>query len=139
MSSPGHNQLFTSQPPFYKEGIVMRKHLLESGDQKAKNRDWKECFVIVNRGDLHMYSLSPNGGEANHRRSMLRASSASLVNLADSLKSGSNTFSNTMQPQQLSVSDRLSEGGCKRQFQYMQRYSFNTLHLFPYLPPFIVI
>lgn len=89
----------------------MRKHLLESGDQKAKNRDWKECMVVVNRGELQVFSVSPNGGEVNHRRSMLRASSASLVNLADSFKasSGNNSFTgSTLQPQHSSVSKNLN-------------------------------
>jgi Pleckstrin homology domain len=108
MSFPNSNASFTSQPPFYKEGIVMRKHLLESGDQKAKNRDWKECMIVVTRGELQVFSVSANGGEVNHRRSMLRASSASLVNLADSFKTGgggNNSFSGaTLQPQHLSVS-----------------------------------
>ncbi|KAI9284366.1 hypothetical protein BC943DRAFT_326198 [Umbelopsis sp. AD052] len=112
MSFPNSSASFTSQPPFYKEGIVMRKHLLESGDQKAKNRDWKECMIVVTRGELQVFSVSPNGGEVNHRRSMLRASSASLVNLADSFKTGggSNSFSGaTLQPQTLSTSPQLIE------------------------------
>ncbi|KAJ2962849.1 hypothetical protein NQZ79_g2077 [Umbelopsis isabellina] len=88
MSLPGQNASCTSQPPFYKEGLVIRKHLLESADQKAKTRDWKECIIVVNRGELQVYSSTSVGGENNPRRSMLRASSASLVNLADSLKTG---------------------------------------------------
>lgn len=88
MSLPGQSASCTSQPPFYKEGLVIRKHLLESADQKAKTRDWKECIIVVNRGELQVYSSTSVGGENNPRRSMLRASSASLVNLADSIKTG---------------------------------------------------
>ncbi|KAI8070219.1 hypothetical protein BDF21DRAFT_344512 [Thamnidium elegans] len=48
---------YTSNAPYYKEGMVTRKHLLESGSQKAKNRDWKDCFMIIERSQLRMYKL----------------------------------------------------------------------------------
>ena len=47
----------TSSAPYYKEGVVSRKHLLESKDQKAKHRDWKQCFMVVDRNQLNMYKM----------------------------------------------------------------------------------
>jgi hypothetical protein len=56
--------LFSSQPPYFKEGVVLRKHLLESASQKAKHREWKECFLEVgSHGELRMYSLQNNPNE----------------------------------------------------------------------------
>ncbi|KAI8142534.1 hypothetical protein BJV82DRAFT_615215 [Fennellomyces sp. T-0311] len=75
--------LFTSKPPYIKEGVVMRKHLLENATQKARHREWKECFLVVTEGELKMYALQSSGDV--ERRTMLRASSASFANLADSL------------------------------------------------------
>ncbi|KAG0175135.1 hypothetical protein DFQ29_007236 [Apophysomyces sp. BC1021] len=75
--------LFTSRPPYLKEGVVMRKHLLENATQKARHRDWKECFLVVGEGELKMYALQ-NTNESD-RKSMFRPSSASFANLADSL------------------------------------------------------
>ncbi len=49
---------YTSNAPYYKEGMVVRKHLLESKNQKAKHRDWKECFMVIERSQLRMYKLS---------------------------------------------------------------------------------
>ncbi|KAI8357344.1 hypothetical protein EDC96DRAFT_514997 [Choanephora cucurbitarum] len=58
--------LFSSRPPYFKEGIVVRKHLLETANQKAKHREWKECFVEVGHtGELRMYALQ-DGSESHH-------------------------------------------------------------------------
>ncbi|CAO3632700.1 unnamed protein product [Mucor hiemalis] len=44
--------------PYYKEGMVTRKHLLEKTNQKAKHRDWKDCYMVIERSQLRMYKLS---------------------------------------------------------------------------------
>ncbi|KAI8393557.1 uncharacterized protein BYT42DRAFT_609341 [Radiomyces spectabilis] len=82
--------LFSNQPPYLKEGVVMRKHLLESAVHKAKHRDWRECFMVVTEGELRMYALQSN--DTPERKSMLRSSSASFAHLADSLKLNSNSI-----------------------------------------------
>ncbi|ORX47156.1 hypothetical protein DM01DRAFT_362337 [Hesseltinella vesiculosa] len=48
---------FTSSAPYYKEGMIARKHLLEEANRRARTRDWKECFMVVDRGQLRMYRL----------------------------------------------------------------------------------
>lgn len=48
---------YTSNAPYYKEGMVSRKHLLEQSNQKAKHRDWKDCFMVIERSQLRMYKL----------------------------------------------------------------------------------
>ncbi|KAG2217575.1 hypothetical protein INT45_004928 [Circinella minor] len=80
------SSLFANEPPYIKEGVVMRKHLLENATHKARHRDWKECLLVVTEGELKMYALqsSNNNGDMD-RRNMLRSSSASFANLADSL------------------------------------------------------
>ncbi|KAG2232358.1 hypothetical protein INT48_007373, partial [Thamnidium elegans] len=40
---------------YYKEGSVVLKHLLESKDLKAKHRDWKESYVVIELGQLKIY------------------------------------------------------------------------------------
>jgi hypothetical protein len=81
--------LFANRPPYLKEGVVMRKHLLESKNQKAKHREWRECLLIVGQGELKMYGLqsesTSESTSSSARRNMLRASTASFANLADSL------------------------------------------------------
>ncbi|RUS19054.1 Pleckstrin homology domain-containing protein [Jimgerdemannia flammicorona] len=86
--SPTHNShisaVFVSSAPFFKEGLVVRKHLLERADQKAKHRDWRECFLVVDRGELKMYRLEGGGNDQGRKSMMSRHSTASLTNLSDS-------------------------------------------------------
>ena len=83
-----HSELptsYTSAAPYYKEGLLVRKHLLERAGQKAKHRDWKECFLVVDRGEIRMYKLD-SGPSDQRTKSMARSSiMISRVNLADAL------------------------------------------------------
>lgn len=55
---PYSSSLFSSEMPYYKEGVVMKKHLLESENQKARHREWRDCFLeIGGEGELRMYAL----------------------------------------------------------------------------------
>ncbi|KAL1924861.1 uncharacterized protein VTP21DRAFT_4515 [Calcarisporiella thermophila] len=45
--------------PYAKEGILTRKHLYERRDLKARHRDWRECYVVVESGALCMYHPRP--------------------------------------------------------------------------------
>ncbi|KAK9711174.1 hypothetical protein K7432_007966 [Basidiobolus ranarum] len=40
---------------YTKLGMVTRKHLYERSNKKASNRQWKDCFVVVDKGDFRMY------------------------------------------------------------------------------------
>ncbi|ORX93236.1 hypothetical protein K493DRAFT_302783 [Basidiobolus meristosporus CBS 931.73] len=40
---------------YTKLGMVTRKHLFEKANKKASNRQWKDCFVVVDKGDFKMY------------------------------------------------------------------------------------
>ncbi|KAI8359903.1 Pleckstrin homology domain-containing protein [Choanephora cucurbitarum] len=62
---------YTSSAPYYKEGLVIRKHLLEKTNQKAKHRDWRECFMVIERSQLRMYKLDCNNNEPR-KRSLIR-------------------------------------------------------------------
>ncbi|KAG1453851.1 hypothetical protein G6F56_007468 [Rhizopus delemar] len=68
----------TSSAPYYKEGMVSRKHLLEKSNQKAKHRDWKECFMVVDRSQLRMYKLEPSNRNPTSRLLNLASRSSSI-------------------------------------------------------------
>lgn len=77
--------LFSSRPPYYKEGVVMRKHLLENGTHKARHREWRECYLEVGQdGELRMYALQNNSNQFGDK-SLFRHSSAAHFNLSDVL------------------------------------------------------
>ncbi|KAH8887020.1 hypothetical protein GQ53DRAFT_330897 [Thozetella sp. PMI_491] len=47
-------------PPWVKEGIVTHKHHLDGIDKKAKDRNWNEVFAVVQKGQISLFSFSPN-------------------------------------------------------------------------------
>ncbi|ORZ18151.1 hypothetical protein BCR42DRAFT_413256 [Absidia repens] len=64
MTTSHHRLSFSStHSPFMKEGVVVRKHLLENATQKAKHRDWRECYLVVGDGELKMYAMQ--GGSSH--------------------------------------------------------------------------
>lgn len=55
-----HSELpssYTCAAPYYKEGMIVRKHLLERAGQKARHRDWRECFLVVDRAEIRTYRI----------------------------------------------------------------------------------
>lgn len=47
-------------PPWVKEGIVMHKHHLDGVDRKAKDRNWVEVFCVIQKGNVSIFSFTPN-------------------------------------------------------------------------------
>ena len=46
--------------PWAKEGILKHKHHLESADKKAKDRNWMECFAVVEKGWMRLFQFNMN-------------------------------------------------------------------------------
>lgn len=86
---------YTSNAPFYKEGMVVRKHLLEKTNQKAKHRDWKDCFMVIERSQLRMYKLDNSSTEPrtatkrNLIRNTLMSKTSSLSDSASQVSDSS--------------------------------------------------
>ncbi|KAI8984095.1 hypothetical protein BDF20DRAFT_365079 [Mycotypha africana] len=93
LSSPTSSKSLTyTEPPFCKQGIVIRKHLLENATQKARHREWKECYLEVSDGELRMYALRNNNQQQQQQqqhqllqqqsdKSVLRHSSVTIPSL----------------------------------------------------------
>ncbi|KAI9348322.1 Pleckstrin homology domain-containing protein [Pilaira anomala] len=80
---------YTSNAPYYKEGMVVRKHLLERTGQKAKYRDWRDCFMVIDRSQARMYKLdttstgnsnSAQNNNSNNKRQTIRSTIMSRSN-----------------------------------------------------------
>lgn len=76
-----HSELpssYTCAAPYYKEGMIVRKHLLERAGQKARHRDWRECFLVVDRAEIRTYRIDSSaaaamqGGESIHDQQQLQ-------------------------------------------------------------------
>ncbi|KAF1839624.1 hypothetical protein BDW02DRAFT_575267 [Decorospora gaudefroyi] len=64
--------------PWAKEGILKHKHHLEAVDKKAKDRAWNECFAVVEKGCMRLFSFSMNS-KSVRQKSKLRPSAGTVV------------------------------------------------------------
>jgi hypothetical protein len=64
--------------PWAKEGILKHKHHLESVDKRAKDRAWTECFAVVEKGCMRLFSFSMNSKSMRNKNKM-RPSAGSVV------------------------------------------------------------
>jgi len=55
--------------PWAKEGILKHKHHLEAADKKAKERNWNECFAVIEKGWLRLFQFP----SSNKQHASLRA------------------------------------------------------------------
>lgn len=45
----------TAGGPMPKQGLVMRKHVMESTDKRARHRQWQLCYLVIKDNELIMY------------------------------------------------------------------------------------
>jgi len=50
--------------PWAKEGLLHRKIQVEAQGRKPQKKDWKQYFVVIQRGDLHMFVFGSGGGSS---------------------------------------------------------------------------
>lgn len=46
--------------PWAKEGSLKHKHHLDSVEKRAKDRNWSECFAVIQQGWMRLFSFSAN-------------------------------------------------------------------------------
>ncbi|KZT29200.1 hypothetical protein NEOLEDRAFT_1167197 [Neolentinus lepideus HHB14362 ss-1] len=49
-------------PPWAKEGMLCRKQYWESSQKRAKSRNWMDVFVVIQKGELNMFTFGEHGG-----------------------------------------------------------------------------
>ncbi|KAH3906493.1 hypothetical protein HBH56_204660 [Parastagonospora nodorum] len=64
--------------PWAKEGILKHKRHLDSSDKKAKDRAWTECFAVVEKGYMRLFSFNMNSKSVRHKNKT-RPSAGSVV------------------------------------------------------------
>ncbi|PSK38509.1 PH and SEC7 domain-containing protein [Elsinoe australis] len=80
--------------PWAKEGILKHKHHLEATEKKAKERNWNECFAVIEKGYLRLFSFNSKGGKTGSlgvRKSMQKGKAPSI---APSVVGGGNWMQN---------------------------------------------
>nr|CAG8472336.1 2613_t:CDS:10 [Entrophospora candida] len=58
-------ELYLSGAPYAKEGLLFRKHFWESSNKRSKDKNWKECFVVVEKGELRLYKFDSHGSNSS--------------------------------------------------------------------------
>jgi hypothetical protein len=61
--------------PWAKEGIVKHKHHLESLEKKAKDRNWAECFAVIEKGWIKLFSFDSKKSKSMRQRAKSRGAS----------------------------------------------------------------
>lgn len=59
--------------PWAKEGILKHKHHLESVDKKAKDRNWAECFAVIEKGWMRLFSFNMNAKSTRQKAKSQKA------------------------------------------------------------------
>ncbi|KAI9879086.1 MAG: hypothetical protein M1830_009605 [Pleopsidium flavum] len=59
--------------PWAKEGILKHKHHLEVVDKKAKDRNWNECFAVIEKGYMRLFSFNMNSKSLRQKTKNQRA------------------------------------------------------------------
>ncbi|TFK53596.1 hypothetical protein OE88DRAFT_1733496 [Heliocybe sulcata] len=53
-------------PPWAKEGMLCRKQYWESSQKRAKSRNWMDVFVVIQKGELNMFTFGEHGGGSHN-------------------------------------------------------------------------
>jgi hypothetical protein len=53
--------------PWAKEGIIKHKCHLDSIDKKSKDRNWTDCFAVIEKGWMRLFSFSVNTKSLRHK------------------------------------------------------------------------
>ena len=64
--------------PWAKEGILKHKHHLEALDKKAKDRTWGECFAVIEKGYMRLFSFNMNS-KSMRQKNKSRPSTGGVV------------------------------------------------------------
>lgn len=69
MSSDTQDEMTDDQmallgPPWAKEGMLQTRQYWEAVGKKAKKQDWKQHFVVVQKGELLMFTFGSGKGSA---------------------------------------------------------------------------
>ena len=51
--------------PWAKEGSLKHKHHLDSVDKRAKDRNWNECFAVIQQGWMRLFSFNSDSSKAS--------------------------------------------------------------------------
>jgi hypothetical protein len=60
------DELALMGPPWAKEGMLTRKHYWEAPLKRAKDKNWTECFVVVQKGMFSMFRFGDSASNSGN-------------------------------------------------------------------------
>ncbi|KAL2752030.1 hypothetical protein ACRALDRAFT_1095343, partial [Sodiomyces alcalophilus JCM 7366] len=119
-------------PPWVKEGMVTHKHHLDGVDKRAKDRNWNEVFAVVQKGQMSLFSFSPNkslGRKSRAARNAAKANPAAVVGGGNWQENATNLATFTLRQ---TLASALPSPGYSRSRPYVWALSLPTgaVHLF---------
>ena len=54
--------------PWAKEGLLKHKHHLNSADKRARNRNWTECFAVIQRGYMRLFLFPSKSSSKDQKK-----------------------------------------------------------------------
>lgn len=59
------DELALMGPPWAKEGVLTRKHYWEAPSKRARDKNWLEAFVVVQKGQLSMFKFGDTSASSS--------------------------------------------------------------------------
>ena len=114
--------------PWAKEGIVQHKHHLEMEGKKARDRNWSECFAVIQRGTMRLFSFSHKSSKSQ-QKNKASAKAGAVVGGGNWLENAENLASFTLRH---TIANALPPPGYSKQRPHVFALSLPTgaVHLF---------
>lgn len=99
------NELSLLGPPWAKEGVLSRKHYWDAPHKRAKDKNWAELFVVVQKGTLSMFKFGEGLGSS---QKSVSSKQATVVGGGSGSLGGGNWLSNATSLGEISLAHTLS-------------------------------
>lgn len=114
--------------PWAKEGILQHKHHLEMEGKKARDRNWSECFAVIQRGHMRLFSFHGKSSKGQPKNK-LAAKAGTVVGGGNWLESAESIATFTLRH---TIANALPPPGYSKQRPHVFALSLPTgaVHLF---------
>lgn len=125
-----------SGAPWAKEGSLKHKHHLDGVDKRAKGRNWNDCFAVIEKGWLRLFSFSINA-KSLRIKAKDRAKSGGVVGGGNWMDSAEEVWKFLLRQ---SIASALPDPGYSKARPYVWALSLPTgaVHLFQVGTPDII-
>lgn len=123
--------------PWAKEGSLKHKHHLDSVDKRAKDRNWNECFAVIQQGWMRLFSFNPAAKPGKQQKAKQRQPGSVVVGGGNWLSNAEELWKLTLRQ---TIASALPPPGYSKSRPHVWALSLPTgaVHLFQVGTPEIV-